>query len=183
VRDDVSWVKGRHQLRFGASWAFYKKIQDLYAETQGQFMFFDAYTGNDFGDFLLGYAGGYSELAVQDRGFWNNVSWAAYGQDNWRVNKRLTLNLGLRWDGIPHTYEANNRMGNFYRNLYDPSKAAVFAPGSNGSAIDPGSPGPTRDTEGIGGQSLVDAWPSRGFCLRSDRPWKDRRSRRIRCHV
>ena len=45
---------------------------------------------------------------------WNNVSWAAYVQDNWRVNRRLTLNLGLRWDGVPHTYEANNRMGNFY---------------------------------------------------------------------
>jgi len=45
-----------------------------------------------------------------------------------RVNKRLTLNLGLRWDGVPHTYEANNRMGNFYANLYDPSKAALLNP-------------------------------------------------------
>jgi hypothetical protein len=152
VRDDVSWVKGRHQLRFGASWAFYKKIQELYGETQGQFMFFDAYTGNDFGDFLLGYAGAYSELAVQDRGFWNNVSWAAYGQDNWRVNARLTLNLGFRWDGVPHTYEGNNRVGNFYRDLYDPSKIAIFAAGSNGSAIDPSSPGlgpsPNPDLQG-----------------------------------
>src|SRR2546429_5895600 len=41
---------------------------------------------------------------------WNNVSWAAYVQDNWRATHRLTLNLGLRWDGAPHTYEANNRM-------------------------------------------------------------------------
>ena len=57
------------------------------------------------------------------------------------MNTRLTLNLGLRWDGIPHTYEANNRIGNFYRNLYDPAKAAIFEPGSNGSAIDPSSPG------------------------------------------
>ncbi len=40
----------------------------------------------------------YNELAVQDSGKWNNVSWAAYVQDNWRVNNRLTLNLGLRWD-------------------------------------------------------------------------------------
>ena len=36
-------------------------------------------------------------------------------------HQRLTLNLGLRWDGVPHTYEANNRMGNFYPNLYNPS--------------------------------------------------------------
>ncbi len=53
---------------------------------------------------------------MQDSGQWNNVSWAAYAQDNWRVNRKLTLNLGLRWDGIPHTYEANDRMGNFYPN-------------------------------------------------------------------
>src|SRR5207302_1336183 len=74
----------------------------------------------------LGDASSYQELAVQDSGKWNNVSWAAYVQDNWRVNRRLTLNLGLRWDGVPHTYEANDRMGNFYPSLYDPAKAAVF---------------------------------------------------------
>ena len=72
-------------------------------------------------------ASGYNELAVQDSGKWNNVSWAAYVQDNWRVNHRLTLNLGLRWDGVPHTYEANNRMGNFYPNLYNPAAAPIFA--------------------------------------------------------
>ena len=73
-----------------------------------------AYTGNSFADFLLGTAAGYKELAVQDHGNWPNVSWAAYIQDNWRATNRLTLNLGLRWDGAPHAYESDNRMGNFY---------------------------------------------------------------------
>src|SRR6266478_6131695 len=114
IRDDLSWTKGSHQLKFGGSWALYKKVQDLFGVTQGAFNFDGTYTGNDFADFLLGTAKSYTELGVQDKGFWNNVSWAAYVQDNWRVNHRLTLNLGLRWDGVPHTYEANNRMGNFY---------------------------------------------------------------------
>jgi len=35
------------------------------------------------------------------------------------VTSKLTLNLGLRWDGVPHTYEANNRMANFYPSLYN----------------------------------------------------------------
>jgi hypothetical protein len=126
VRDDLSWTKGAHQLKFGFSWALYKKVQDLFGNTQGAFNFDGTFTGNDFADFLLGDAKGYNELAVQDHGFWNNVSWAAYAQDNWRVSRKLTLNLGLRWDGVPHTYEANNRMGNFYPNLYDPAKAATF---------------------------------------------------------
>jgi hypothetical protein len=138
IRDDISWTLGSHQIRMGASWAIYKKIQDLFGQTQGGFTFNNNYTGNDFGDFLLGYANQYQELAVQDSGYWNNVSWAAYIQDNWRVNHRLTLNLGLRWDGVPHTYEANDRMGNFYSQLYDPAKAALV---NDDGTINPASPG------------------------------------------
>jgi Carboxypeptidase regulatory-like domain len=141
IRDDISWTKGAHQIKMGGSWALYKKVQDLFGQTQGGFTFNNNFTGNDFADFLLGDATSYGELAVQDHGFWNNVSWAAYVQDNWRVNHRLTLNLGLRWDGVPHTYEANDRMGNFYPNLYNPADAAVFVAGSNGNNISPTSPG------------------------------------------
>jgi hypothetical protein len=72
------------------------------------------------------------------------VSWAAYILDNWRVNNRLTLNLGLRWDGAPHTYEANNRMGNFYPNLYDPANAPTFA--TDGSICG----GPDNGTTNLG---------------------------------
>jgi hypothetical protein len=138
IRDDISWTHGAHQFKFGGSWALYKKVQDLFGQTQGGFSFDGTFSGNDFADYLLGTAKSYQELAVQDSGLWNNVSWAAYVQDNWRVNRKLTLNLGLRWDGVPHTYEANNRMGNFYPNLYDPAKAAVLNP--NGT-INPASPG------------------------------------------
>ena len=140
IRDDLSWTKGAHQLKMGGSWALYKKVQDLFGNTQGSFTFNDNFTGLDFADFLLGAGSGYNELAVQDSGKWNNVSWAAYVQDNWRVNNRLTLNLGLRWDGAPHTYEANNRMGNFYPNLYNTADAPIFADAA-GNNIAPNSPG------------------------------------------
>jgi hypothetical protein len=145
IRDDISWTKGAHQLKMGASWALYKKVQDLFGQTQGGFTFDGTFTGNDFADYLLGNAKQYQELAVQDNGLWNNVSWAAYIQDNWRVNRRLTLNLGLRWDGVPHTYEANNRMGNFYPELYDPAKAALLNPDGTINPLSPGlgtSPNP-----------------------------------------
>jgi hypothetical protein len=140
IRDDLSWTKGAHQLKFGFSWALYKKVQDLFGQTQGGFNFDGTFTGNDFADFLLGDAKQYQELAVQDKGLWNNVSWAAYVQDNWRVNRKLTVNLGLRWDGVPHTYEANNRMGNFYPSLYNAADAATFNTAGTicASAADPG---------------------------------------------
>jgi hypothetical protein len=130
-RDDISLTKGAHQIKFGGSWAIYKKVQDLFGQTQGGFTFDGTFTGNNVADMLLGMPKSYQELAVQDSGKWNNVSWAAYAQDNWRVNRRLTLNLGLRWDGVPHTYEANNRMGNFYPQLYNPAAAAVFDTAGN----------------------------------------------------
>src|SRR5580704_3307355 len=145
IRDDVSWTHGAHQFKFGGSWALYKKTQDLFGQTQGGFGFDGTFTGNDFADFLLGDAKSYQELAVQDAGQWNNVSWALYVQDNWRVNRKLTVNLGLRWDGVPHTYEANNRMGNFYPALYNQADKAVLNPDGTINAASPGlgsSPNP-----------------------------------------
>jgi hypothetical protein len=125
-RDDISWTKGAHQIRMGASWAIYKKTQDAFANTEGNFNFNGGFTGIDFADFLLGEAQQYTEDAVKISGQWNNVSYAAYIQDNWRATHRLTLNLGLRWDGVPHTYEANQQSSNFYPNLYNPANAATF---------------------------------------------------------
>src|SRR5579859_1159228 len=149
IRDDLSWTRGAHQFKMGGSWAIYKKAQDLFGNTQGAFTFSGGFTGLDFADFLLGESSGYNELAVQDRGFWNNVSTALYFQDNWRVNKRLTLNLGLRWDGVPHTYEAKNRMGNFYPNLYNPANAALLD--TNGNICSgPSDPGCTAASPGLG---------------------------------
>jgi hypothetical protein len=40
----------------------------------------------------------------------------------------LTLNLGLRWDGIPHCTEKNGRDSEFYPNLWNPANAAVLTP-------------------------------------------------------
>jgi hypothetical protein len=136
----------------GGSWAIYKKVQDLFGTTQGAFSFTNGggtYTGNSFSDFLLGLPQNYSELAVQDHGYWNNVSWVGYFQDNWRVNHRLTLNLGLRWDGAPHTYEANNRMGNFYPSLYNAASAATFDT-NHTICSGPADPGCTAVSPGLG---------------------------------
>jgi Carboxypeptidase regulatory-like domain len=147
IRDDISWTKGAHQLKFGASWALYKKTQDAFANTEGNFGFNGLYTGYDYADFLLGYAQSYSEDGNKITGQWNNISPAAYVQDNWRVNSRLTLNLGLRWDGIPHTYEANEQSSNFYPNLYNPADAATFDSNghicsNNSSPLCAGGPSP-----------------------------------------
>jgi len=137
IRDDVSWTKGAHQFKFGFSWMLYKKVQSYFTTTEGNFTFNGSFTGNDFADYLLGYAQQYAENAVQDQGHWNNVNWAAYAQDTWRATHRLTLNYGLRWDGMPHTYEANHQSANFYPNLYNPALAPLWnSTGNICSAVD-----------------------------------------------
>jgi hypothetical protein len=130
-RDDVSWVRGAHQIKIGGSWLHFVKAQPLQDSPQGGFQFGGNFTGYDFADFLLGLSNSYSEAALKDTRHWNSVSWAAYVEDNWRATRRLTLNLGLRWDGIPHTAEVNGQHSNFYLNLWNATgAAAAFAPGS-----------------------------------------------------
>jgi len=131
IRDDISWTKGRHQLKIGGSWALYKKVQDWFKNTEGNYTFNGQYTGNDFADFLLGYAQNYTQDALKEAGHWDNDSYALYVQDNFRVNNRLTLNLGLRWDGIPHTFEETNQMANFYPSLYSTANEPTFNAGFN----------------------------------------------------
>jgi hypothetical protein len=163
-RDDVSLTKGAHQFKLGGSWALYKKAQDLFANTEGNYTFQNgasSYTGNSFADFLLGYANSYSEAGIKDSRQYNNQSWAAYVQDNWRVNNKLTLNLGVRWDGMPHTYEPTGTLANFYPDLYNSALKPTFT-GPTSNQIDtsatpagaftsnPNLPGILLYTNGIG---------------------------------
>jgi hypothetical protein len=144
IRDDLSWSKGAHQIKVGFGWLWFKKAQPLQDSPQGGFQFNGTYTGYDFADFLLGLSNNYGEAALKDTRHWNSVSWESYIQDDWRVNRRLTVNLGLRWDGIPHTAEINGQQSNFYFNLWNASGAAAafaagsgvgFVPGTNGNQI------------------------------------------------
>jgi hypothetical protein len=140
VRDDLSWTRGSHQFKIGGGWAIYKKVQDYFAETQGGFTFDGSASGFDYADFILGDAQHYAENAYKGTGTWDAISPDAYIQDNWRATHRLTLNLGLRWDGIPHTYEANGNQTNFYPNLYNPANIPLWA-NSSDTQIAPNSPG------------------------------------------
>jgi len=141
IRDDVSWTKGTQQIKMGGGWANFRKNQPLQTAPEGGYQFNGKFTNYDFADYLLGLSNSYSEAALEDHRHWNNVSWDAYIQDNWRATHRLTLNLGLRWDGMPHTAEINGQMSNFETNLYKASNAPTtgngvttfgqFVPGSN----------------------------------------------------
>ena len=138
VRDDLTWTKGSHNFEFGGQFMRYHKNQDIFGNTQGNYNFDGSFTGNAAADMLLGYAKSYSELAIEDRGHWRTTTGSVYAIDNWRATSRLTLNLGLRWEIIPHAYDVQNRMSNFYPNLYDPAQQPIF---NKDGSLDPNGPG------------------------------------------
>jgi len=128
-RDDVSWSHGKHQLKFGFSWLHAVKNQELQANTQGTAAFgAGSFSGDSYINFLLGDADSFTQLQYLAGKHWVNNNYAFYGNDNWRVNSRLTLNLGLRYDALPHAFERYDKFANFVPDLYDRSQAYPLNP-------------------------------------------------------
>ena len=113
-KDDLSWTKGRHQLKFGFSLLHDYKNQQLQANTQGTATFnSSAFSGDSYINFLLGDASSFTQLQYLSDKHWVNNNYGAYFNDNWHVTPKLTLNIGLRYDGLPHAFERYNQFANF----------------------------------------------------------------------
>jgi Carboxypeptidase regulatory-like domain len=127
IRDDLTWTRGKHTFKFGASYMRMDKNQQLQADTQGDYNFSGSqYTGSSYLNFLLGLSSSYAQLQEQRTDYWLANNYAGYVNDNWRIVPRLTLNLGLRYDAMPHTFEKFNNVSNFVPSTYDPNQAATF---------------------------------------------------------
>jgi hypothetical protein len=113
-RDDLSWTKGRHQFKFGPSLLHDYKNQQLQYNTNANAYFNSSnFTGDSYLNFLLGDASSFSQLQYLAGKHWVNNNFGAYANDNWHVSARLTLNLGVRYDGMPHAFERYNQFANF----------------------------------------------------------------------
>ena len=127
--DKLTKTHGNHTFTVGGVYMHFDKQQDLFGQTQGAFRFDGSFTagpgskGNEFADFLLGNAYQYSELQAQYSPNYLSRSVGIYANDSWKASPRLTVTLGLRWDGFPHAYEEKDRVSSFYLKLFDPSQA------------------------------------------------------------
>jgi hypothetical protein len=121
-KDDLSWTRGKHQFRFGVSWLHDPKNQQLQANTQGTAAFTSGgFSGDSYVNFLLGDTASFTQLQFLAGKHWVSNNYGMYGNDNWRVTRSLTLNLGLRYDALPHTFERFNQFANFVAADYDTS--------------------------------------------------------------
>jgi len=121
-RDDLSWTKGLHQFKFGFSWLHDYKNQQLQYNTQGTAIFnSSAFSGDSYVNFLLGDASTFEQLNYLYGKHWVNNNYGFYFQDNWHIQPRLTLNVGLRFDGLPHAFERYNQFANFVPADYNTS--------------------------------------------------------------
>jgi len=143
-RDDVSWTRGRHQFKFGFAYMRSDKNQQQQADTQGDYTFGTDFSGDAYVNFLLGLADSFKQLQIIDMFHWINNTYSAYGMDNWRLTTRLTLNLGLRYDGLPHVYNKENMTANFVPSLFSASNEQV--PNASTGTLNPSGPGFSNPT-------------------------------------
>jgi hypothetical protein len=122
-KDDLSWQKGRHQFKFGVSWLHDYKNQELQANTNGTATFDNnAFAKDGIVNVMLGMATQFQQLEYLYGKNWVNNNYSGYALDNWHVSSRLTLNLGLRFDGLPHAFERYDKFANFVIGAYDTTK-------------------------------------------------------------
>jgi hypothetical protein len=117
--DNLSWTNGKHTLKVGVD-ARRVRYFDLESfapvfnsDDFGAFIFQGAFTGNAFGDFLEGTPTSlFFAVSSPDVG---GTAWqyGLYGQDEYQINSRLTLNYGLRWQILPGFHEDGGNLANF----------------------------------------------------------------------
>jgi hypothetical protein len=138
--DTLSWLRGNHAVKAGVDLIgpMNDEFMDVPA-TRGSLRFRGTFTGNAMADYLLGYV---SDLQLSNVFVTNQRHQAQmfFVQDDWKVNSRLSLNLGMRYDYMTPALEANNAMSNF-----NPAGTGSLLFATDGSILDRSLVNPDRN--------------------------------------
>jgi hypothetical protein len=161
LADDVTFVRGRHSMVFGAAALRGQVLLRDAFQAGGNFGFTSDSTNNALAGYLLGSIRTFAQGAGETKDNLDHVV-SAYAQDNYHVTQRLTLNLGLRWEPYIPWQETKGRVEQFRpQNYYAGIHSQVF-PNAPAGLLFPGDPG--MPSNGVRGSYVVFA-PRIGFAL------------------
>jgi hypothetical protein len=128
--DNISWIRSSHTIKTGVQYIRNRKDQNGRSLYAGNVTFNPSgnpnSTGQGLGDALLGNFNTYQEFSIDPIGFFRFSQFEAFANDSWRVNRKLSLDLGIRYAHVSPTYTQANNIVNFDPKLYDPSKAVTL---------------------------------------------------------
>jgi hypothetical protein len=118
--DNLTWQKGKHLLKFGAELTRYQQNSFYpgnngelgYFNYDGQFTTLPGASNNAFTDFVANYASEAAVGQVVGRTGQRQYRNAYFAQDDFKMNSKLTLNLGFRYQYDQPIYEVNNKEAN-----------------------------------------------------------------------
>jgi len=134
VDENLTWVKGQHTFKFGTELRREEFTIFQPASPRGNLDFGPQFTdnpaapgsgGSGFASFMAGLTDGGAINNLHNVDYFRPI-YAFYGQDDWKITSRLTLNLGLRYELFTTVKERNNNQGTF--DLNDPSNPTVIIP-------------------------------------------------------
>ena len=133
LSDSVDWNRGHHSFKFGATGILRNMEYFRPISGKGYFNFGNGdFTGFPTAEMLIGFTDSYS--IGSQTGYFSNIAWenGFFAQDQWRVNPRLTLQLGVRYDVITWPYETQNRQASFDISPSSSTYGQVLLAGTNG---------------------------------------------------
>jgi hypothetical protein len=131
ISDSMNLTRGKHGWSWGGDFRRQFVNASNASNARGTFLFTGGASGLPFADFLLGFA---QETSIQSGAHayrFRSNSFDLFAQDNWRVGKNLTLNLGLRYEYVTPFSELNGQLVNLDV-APDFSAVAPVLPGQTG---------------------------------------------------
>ncbi len=164
---NLTWMRGNHSVRFGPEFRLYRESRNRYSLSLAPDFNFDAtYTratdtsanptlGGTLASMLMGIPGG--SMSVTDSYVEQDKYFALYVQDDWKVTRKLTVNMGVRWElETPITERFNRAAVGFAGDTPNPLNDAARA----NYAKNPIAELPVADFRAMGGQTFADVAPN-----------------------
>jgi len=136
-QDTLSWTRGKHALKFGADvrWTQSNFNYDFYNNGSFDFGTYYTNTGSPLADFVGGFTDNYFQFSNAVYGIRSHQLYF-FGQDAWKVTKRLSLDYGLRYEYNSPQEDPHNEIIGWY-----PGQHSTRFPASPPDFLYPGDPG------------------------------------------